>query len=71
MITSKPAVQADCSHVKRYACISSQCIRDHKRIANRRHRRALNRITRRFVLDPESFDDECFNAPTMSTWDLW
>ena len=71
MITTHPAVQSDCSHVKRYACVSSECIRDYNRIANRRHRRALNRITRSFVLNPDSFDNENFDAPTLSVWDLW
>jgi len=71
MIATLPAVQANCSHVKRMACISSNCIRTEKRIANRRHRRALNRITRQFVRDPERFDDEGFNAPSLSSWDLW
>ena len=71
MQTSIPAVQANCSHVKRYVYVSANCIRDEKRMANRRYRRALNTITRNFIIDPEAFDDECFNAPSLSTWDMW
>jgi hypothetical protein len=71
MIATLPAVQAYTSRVTRYICASAKSIRDEKRIANRRHRRYLNRVTRSFVLDPELFDDEGFNAPTLSTWDLW
>jgi hypothetical protein len=44
--------------------------RDNKRIANRRHRRALNRVTRKMKIDPESFYDEGFNAPSFSNWDI-
>jgi len=71
MIASLPAVQANCGRVDRYVCISPQNIRAEKRIANRRHRRYLNRVTRGFVRDPESFDDESFRAPSLSSWDLW
>jgi len=71
MITSLPAVQANCSHVHRYVCLSAENLRATKRIANRRYRRALNRITRKFINDPELFYDEGFNAPSLSSWDLW
>lgn len=71
MISSLPAVQANCSHVKRNACVSDKFIRDEKRIANRRHRRALNRATRMIQKDLDRWWDECFNAPTLSGWDLW
>lgn len=71
MIATLPAVQANCSRVKRYACMSDNFIRDEKRIANRRHRRYLNRVTRSFIQDPELFDSEGFDAPSLSSWDLW
>ena len=71
MITSRPAVQAFVSHVFRCVCRSPWSHTATKRIANRRHRRALNRITRRMQHDPESFYSEGFNAPSLSTWDLW
>lgn len=71
MIATLPAVQANCSRVKRYACIGDNFIRDEKRIANRRHRRYLNRVTRSFIKDPELFDSEGFDAPSLSSWDLW
>ena len=71
MIATLPAVQSGCSRIKRYACISDKFIRDEKRIANRRHRRALNRATRLMAGDPERWWSEGFNAPSLSTWDLW
>jgi hypothetical protein len=71
MITTLPAVQANFSRLRRYVCMFDRSIRNEKRIANRRHRHALNRITRKFIKDPELFDDEGFNAPSLSSWDLW
>jgi hypothetical protein len=71
MISTLPAVQANCSHVSRYACISPQTIYWEKRYANRRHRRALNRATRQMASDPDRWWDEGFNAPSLSSWDLW
>ena len=71
MIATLPAVQANCSHVHRYVCIKRDTIREEKRNANRRHRRALNRATRRMAQDPERWWDEGFNAPSLSSWDLW
>jgi hypothetical protein len=71
MIATLPAVQANCSRVKRYACISTNSFSHDKRVANRRHRRALNRATRQMVSDPDRWWDEGFNAPSLSSWDLW
>jgi hypothetical protein len=71
MIATLPAVQANCSRCRRYACLSDNFIRDEKRIANRRHRRALNRATREIQKDPERWWEEGFNAPSLSSWDLW
>jgi hypothetical protein len=71
MIATLPAVQGNCSRVKRYACIGAKSLRDDKRNANRRHRRALNRATRRMCQDPELWWNEGFNAPSLSSWDLW
>ena len=70
MIATFPAVQGGCGRVRRYACVSDRCMRDSKRIANRRHRRYLNAVTRSFTKDPELFYDESFSAPTLSAWDL-
>lgn len=75
MITTLPAVQWSCKRVKRYICFSSRhaienLSRD-KRHANRQHRRYLNRATRRIQHDTELWYGECFNAPTLSSWDLW
>ena len=66
MITSLPAVQAHCSRIGR----GPNAIRCAKRTANRRHRKALDRSTRRMILDPERWWDEGFNAPSLSDWEL-
>jgi hypothetical protein len=71
MITMLPAVQFNCKHARRYVCYGAYSKRVDKRIANRRYRRALNRVTRGFVRDPDLFDSECFNTPSLSDWDLW
>jgi len=71
MQTTLPAVQAYASHAKRIIAFREKVMRAEKRRANRSYRRALNAITRTFIIDPEAFDDECFNAPSLSTWDLW
>lgn len=68
MIATLPAVQRNCRHI--HICYSPTAKRVDKRNANRRHRRALNRVTRSFIKDPERFDDEGFNAPSMSNWDI-
>lgn len=66
-----PAVQAECSRVRRYITMGRKELRTHKRNANRQHRRCLNAITRSFQIDPDLFDSEDFGAPTLSSWDLW
>jgi len=71
MIATFPAVQSKCSHVFRYVCRGAKGHSDDKRIANRRHRRYLNAVTRSFVNDPELFYSEDFGAPSLSAWDLW
>jgi len=68
MIASKPAVQHNCKHARRVVCYNTSAV--DKRIANRRHRRYLNRTTRGFVLEPEAFDSEGFDAPSFSDWDI-
>jgi hypothetical protein len=70
MIACHPSVQDDCSHVHRYVCLKPETIRHYKRNANRRHRRYLNRVTRTFMHDPDLFDNEPFDAPSLSSWDL-
>lgn len=68
MIATLPAVQHNCKHI--HICYRPDTKREDKRNANRRHRRALNRVTRAFINDPERFDNEGFNAPSMSNWDI-
>lgn len=71
MIATFPAVQAELNRIKRYCCMRDVTYTKEKRIANRRHRRALNRATRRMGQDPERWWNEGFNAPTLSSRDLW
>jgi len=71
MITTLPAVQKYVSRTPRYASIPSRTVRDLKRSFNRRHRRHLDQLTRGFLLDPDQFDAATFEAPSLSTWDLW
>lgn len=71
MISTLPSVQFSCKKARRYICYSAKSKRDDKRIANRRHRRAFNRITQRLTHDPETFWDEGFNVPTLSDWEIF
>lgn len=68
MRATKPAVQFNCRHI--HICYGPDSKRQDKRIANRRHRRYLNRVTKSFVLDPEWFEIEPFSAPSFSNWDI-
>jgi hypothetical protein len=70
MITSLPAVQFSCKWARRVVCCGANARRSDKREANRRHRRALNRVTRLMRLDSDRFDDEAFAAPSLSGWDI-
>ncbi len=71
MITILPAVQHRCKRARRYIRYSATSKRDDKRIANRRHRRVLNQITRSIFRDPERFYGEDFAAPSLSPYDIW
>ena len=71
MLTILPAVQFGCKRARRYINYSCLAKRQDKRIANRRHRRTLNRITRGFLIDLESFYSEDFFAPSLSPYDIW
>lgn len=66
----RPAVQANISHADRIVCLGRKAIRNEKRLANRRHRRYLAVVTRSFMLEPERFDEETFEAPFLTLWDL-
>lgn len=68
MMTTLPAIQQNCQRI--HIVYRRKPKRDDKRNANRRYRRALNRITKSFELDPELFDEEVFNAPSWSNWDI-
>jgi hypothetical protein len=70
MITSLPAVQFSCKRAYRIIQKGRRNARWQKQHANRGHRRFLNRATRAFVHDPERFDGEAFDAPSLSSWDL-
>jgi len=69
MKTSLPAVQSH-ARSRRWVRVSDRCYRHFKHHANRRYRRVLNHITRQFIDDPDSFDDETFDAPSGNSWDL-
>jgi hypothetical protein len=71
MIATLPAVQANCRGLARYCSWGRSAKMNDERSANRRHRRASNRATRRMVVDPERFYDEGFNAPSLSDWEVW
>jgi hypothetical protein len=71
MIATLPAVQRNCKEARRIVCYGYKSRRQDKRIANRRHRRALNRTTRRMCADAERWYDEGFNAPSLSSWELY
>lgn len=70
MIATLPSVQHSCKYARRVVTYGANARRNDKRDANRRHRRALNRVTRGFVRAPERFDSEGFNAPSLSAWDI-
>lgn len=70
MITSLPAVQFSIKRAYRHIYKKAAHARWQKSMANRRHRRALARATRAMRLDPERFWSECFNAPSLSGWDI-
>jgi hypothetical protein len=70
MISTLPAVQFSIKSAWRIIKKRARTARYAKTHANRRHRRALNRATRRFTVDPERFYDEGFNAYSLSSWDL-
>lgn len=71
MNTTLPAVQAHVSHAPRIVIMNHGNVAKAKRQANRLHRRYLNQVTRRLQRDVECWDDEVFDAPSLSTWDLW
>ena len=70
MITSLPSVQFGCKKARRVVYYRASARRWDKAHANRAHRRVLNRTTRGFAQDPEQFDGETFNAPSLSAWDI-
>jgi hypothetical protein len=70
MITSLPSVQFSCKRGWRIVKKRGKTAKWLKTNANRRHRRALNRVTRRMERDPECFYSESFDAPSLSSWDV-
>ncbi len=67
MIATLPAVQRNCKRGRRWGSFNAS----DKRLANRRHRRALDRVTRSFERDLERWYDEGFNAPSLDERELW
>jgi hypothetical protein len=70
MIASFPAYQRNCKRARRVTNHSRAVNMSYKRMANREHRRFLNRITCAFARDPELFEGEDFGAPSMSNRDI-
>lgn len=70
MIATLPAVQHSCRASELNTTYSPERKRSDKRLANRRHRRHLNARTRTFIHDPELFESEGFDAPSLSSWDI-
>ena len=70
MIATHPAVQWSCRDSQLNTHYSPKSKRANKRNANRRHRRHLNARVRGFVRDPELFECEGFDAPSLSSWDI-
>ncbi len=70
MIAILPAVQFSIKRAYRLVHKDAKTAHWEKRNANRRHRRALNRITTAFLRDPERFYSEDFGAPSLSSWDI-
>jgi hypothetical protein len=70
MITSLPSVQFSIKSAYRHIYKDAKSAKWQKANANRRHRHALAMTTRGFQRDPERFYDECFDAPSLSGWDI-
>lgn len=70
MIPTHPSVQFSIKAAYRWIYKAAWRARWAKARANRRHRHTLNRITRGFVRDPEAFEDESFEAPSLSGYDI-
>lgn len=71
MITTLPAVQKSCKSASKIIAMKASVKRFDKKNANKRHRRALNSITREFIDDPDLFDEETFDVPSISSWDIY
>ena len=71
MITTLPAVQRNCKKACRVIVYRASRKRWDKTHANRRYRRVLNESTRRCGKDPERFYSEGFNAPSLSSWEIY
>jgi hypothetical protein len=70
MVPSFPSVQFSIKRAYRYIFKEAKRARWTKARANRRHRHVLNCITRGFVRDPEAFEDESFEAPSLGGYDI-
>ena len=70
MIPTHPSVQFSIKAAYRWIYKNAERAKWTKAYANRRHRHALNRITRGFAHDPEAFEDEPFAAPSLGGYDI-
>jgi len=71
MHTTLPAVQKNCKIAKKWICMNAERKKKDKKEANRCYRHVLNSITRLFIDDVDLFDDESFDTPSFSNWDIY
>jgi hypothetical protein len=68
MVTNLPSVQKNCKHI--HIVYRAESKHTDKRNANRRFRRVFEQLIRDIEKDPELWDDEAFELPTHSNWDI-
>jgi hypothetical protein len=61
------------SAVKKYSryILRSHGITDEKHMARRAYRRVNKLTMAQIELDPDLYEGEIFDAPTLSSWDVW
>ena len=70
MINIRPAVDASCRSEKLHCKHTAEARRFEKKNAKRRHRHTFKAILRNIKDDPEIWDDESFDLPGLTSWDL-
>lgn len=70
MIAPHPSVQYSIKRAYRHTHKNARTARWQKAHANRRYRRTLGQATHLMTRDPERFDSELFDAPSLSGRDI-